>query len=264
VPKLKVYRVQGANIPRGRNEAIKRTDAEIIVTFDSGTRYEDDWLKLMLEPFEKKGAEVVGALTVPRGETLFERCLAALKDDKSLAVKPSHRGCAFHRKVWETIGGYPEQVDAGEDTWFNTQWKKLGFKYVHAPQARSHWRVRGNWTSLFRMARRNTKGHVALAEPAGGMTIFLITALYLLSGISLILGFYNHLLWYAALVLLGLNAAKRMLSKGRWRTFVNPVKFLVGLYVLSAFDIGMTIGAVEGLLLFLKHKISKRKVRGYE
>ena len=38
VPKLKVCQVQRANIPRGRNEAIKRTDAEIIVRFDSGTR----------------------------------------------------------------------------------------------------------------------------------------------------------------------------------------------------------------------------------
>lgn len=27
---------------------------------------------------------------------------------------------------------------------------------------------------------------------------------------------------------------------------MNPVKFVVGLYVLSAFDLGMTTGAVEG------------------
>ena len=92
----------------------------------------------------------------------------------------------------------------------------------------------------------------------------MVTAIYFLSGIFLILGFHNHLMWYVTLGLLGLNAAKRMLGKGRWRTFVNPVKFVVGLYVLSAFDLGMTTGAVEGFLLFLKRKILDGKAHGYE
>ena len=261
ISKLDVYQVPGANISRGRNEAIKRTDAEIIVTFDSGTRYEDDWLKLMLEPFENQGAEVVGALTVAYGETFFESCFAALKDKNRLAATPSHRGCAFYKKVWETIGGYPEHVEAGEDTWFNTQWRKLGFKYVHVPEAKAYWRVRRNWKSLFNMARRNTKGHIALGETFGTTTIFLITVVYILGIACLIWGFSNHLMWYIAAGLFALNALKRMLGKGRWRTFVNPVRFLIGAYGLTAFDLGVMLGAVEGSVLFLKHKMAGKKAR---
>ena len=130
-------------------------------------------------------------------ETLFERCSAAFDNrERRDSIDPCHRGCAFHRKVWETIGGYPEHVDAGEDTWFNAQWRKMGFKYVLVPEAKQYWRVRKSWTALFRMARRNTKGHVTLGKSRGGKTIAMVTAVYLLTGTFLILGFFNQLMWY--------------------------------------------------------------------
>ncbi|MHC4158341.1 MAG: glycosyltransferase [Planctomycetota bacterium] len=115
---LEVYQVPGANIPRGRNEAIKRTDAQIIVTFDSGTRYNGGWLRLMLKPFEDEQVSVVGGLSVSHGETLFEECFAAFDERKRTdpLLGPSHRAIAYRRKVWEQIGGYPEDVDGGEDT----------------------------------------------------------------------------------------------------------------------------------------------------
>ena len=67
-------------------------------------------------------------------------------------------------------------------------------------------------------------------------------------------------MWYIAAGLFALNALKRMLGKGRWRAFVNPVRFLVGAYGLTAFDLGMTLGAIEGFALFLKHKAAEKRV----
>lgn len=264
VSKLKVDQVPGTNISRGRNEAVKRTNADIIVTFDSGTKYGDDWLKLMLEPFTDASVRVVGGLTVYSGETLFENCMATFKDSKRSSIQPSHRGCAFYKQVWEKIGGYPEHVEAGEDTWFNTQWKKMGCKYVHVPEAKQYWRVRKNWTGVFRMARRNTKGHIALGETSGTLTIVMVTAVQVVSGIFLIGGFFNYLMWYAAGGLYGLNDLWRMLEKGRWRQFHNPVKIVVGIYALSAFDLGMTVGAIEGFMLWFKHKLICKRAQTNE
>jgi|GEM_PF-1070049 len=260
VPKLRVYSVPGANISRGRNEAIQRTDADIIVTFDSGTRYCDDWLKWMLEPFEHQGADVVGGKTHLVGKTLFESCMAGFREPTKDAIQPSHRGCAYKREVWERIGGYPEHVEAGEDTWFNTQWHALGYTYVHAPQAEQYWRVRSSWKGIFRMNRRNTRGHIRLREPWGIWTITAITALHILLPVLFVWGFLQPVAWLIAVILYGLNLAKRMLQKGRWREFMNPVRIVVGAYALLACDLGMTIGTLEGLIALVKDKMPK--VRG--
>ncbi len=263
IAKLRVYKVAGANISQGRNEAIKRTDADIIVSFDSGTKYAENWLRLMLEPFEDKQVQVVGGLTVCYGKTLFETCFANFgsPEQRGLPQGPSHRGTAYRKKVWEQIGGYPEHIKAGEDTWFNAQWKKLGFKYVHVPQAKQYWRMRKNWIGVFKMARRNIRGHVTLGESCSITVIGLITAVYVFCCICLIWGFYYHLIWYIGAVLYAVYAAKRTLSKGRWRVFGNPVKFLVGLYALTAFDLGTSLGTLEGSILFLRHKITRNKVK---
>jgi hypothetical protein len=195
---------------------------------------------------------------------LFEKCLAAFKDFKKSSIQPSHRGCAFYKEVWEKIGGYPEHVEAGEDTWFNSQWRTMGFKYVHAPQAKQYWRVRKNWIGVFKMARRNTKGHVILAERSGSLTIAMIVAVQVLSCIFLIGGFFNHLIWFAAGGLYGLNVVWRMLEKNRWRDFANPVKIIVGAYALSAFDLGITVGVIEGLVSFLKNKFIYKRAYSNE
>ena len=251
IAKMKVYQVSGANISQGRNEAIERTDAEVIVTFDSGTQYDADWLRLILQAFEDESVRVVGGLTICCGETMFEKCFAALGDQKRAAIKPSHRGCAFYREVWEKIGGYPEHVRAGEDTWFNTQGERMGYKYVNVPEAKNYWKVRGRWKDVFRMQRRNTKGHIALGESSGTIRIFLITAIYLVVALSLILGFYDYRIWYGGAGLYVSLLIKGLLGKGRWHCFAHPARFIVGFYVLTGSDLGTSLGAIEGFLIFL-------------
>ncbi|HBR18945.1 MAG: hypothetical protein A2Y13_11600 [Planctomycetes bacterium GWC2_45_44] len=255
VSKLKIRQVPGANISRGRNEAIRMADADIVVGFDSGTKYNDDWLELMLKPFEDEEVSIVGGLTICCGSGLFAQCLAAFKDEPRAAIQPSHRGIAFYKKVWEKIGGYPEHVAAGEDTWFNTQSMKLGYKYVNVPEAKNFWEVRNSWKGVLKMQRRNAKGHIILAEPFGTAQMFLIALIYPFMLLCAICGFFEHKIWYAALVLYAVYLAKRMFGKNRWRIFMNPVKFAVGFYALTGFDIGMTIGVLEGSILFLKNKI---------
>ncbi len=256
--KLSVYQVKGANISRGRNEAIKRTSSDIIVTFDSGTKYSENWLENMLAPFEKDYADVVGALTVCYGDTFFEKCLAVFGDQNRAAQKPSHRGCAFYKKVWEEIGGYPEHIQAGEDTWFNSQWEKRNYKFVHVPQAKSYWKVRSSWKALFKMQRRNTKGHIIIREHSGTPQVILITIVYLLLFLSVFLGFYDFRGWLFAAVMFALYAMKRLLGKGRWKFYINPVNFMMGIYVLTATDWGHAMGVIDGILVLLFERKRKK------
>lgn len=262
VQKLKVYQEPGANISRGRNGAIERTSSDIIVTFDSGTIYQADWLSLMLKPFEDNSVKVVGGTTEAYGKTVFEKCLAAFKDPGRIGLKPSHRGCAFYKEVWSKIGGYPEHVPAGEDTWFNSQWQKMGYKYVNVPAAVNLWRVRGTWKGMFKMARRNFKGHVALGETSSAFKIFLImminVSVFLL---CLPVGFWDFRIWLVASGLYFIYLMWRLFGKARWRYFINPLRFCVGIYVLTSSDWGTSVGVIEGAFLFLKHRIFC-KIRG--
>lgn len=260
IGKLKIFQSLGANISKGRNEAIKRTSSDIIVTFDSGTRYDADWLFYMLEPFKDSEVKIVGARTHVYGETLFEKCLAAFYDRKASDEKymgPSHRGIAYYKKVWEEIGGYPEHVQAGEDTWFNTRWKDIGLKYVLAANAVNHWKVRSTYKGVFRMQRRNTKGHFVLGERSSFLSISFKTSLNILFAVSLFLSIYS-LIW--GLVGCGIYLAYflfRLLSKGRYRLFLtHPVRLLTAIYILCTWEAATSIGAVEGVMKYLFLKLS--------
>jgi cellulose synthase/poly-beta-1,6-N-acetylglucosamine synthase-like glycosyltransferase len=268
VGKLKVHRVPGANIPRGRNEAFKRTDADIVVSFDSGTKYADDWLRHMIGAFDDEEVTVAGTLTHVYGETLYEQCFAALcNEDRAedyVLFNPSHRGFAITKKIWEQIGGYPEHVPAGEDTWFNTQWRKLECKYAYVPQAKQYWRVRSTWKGTFKMQRRNTRGHIVLREPREMFLIIMKTVLNLFIVLCVILGFFASVFWLTGLVMYLLYLISRMFFRGRWRTFVNPVKVCVGIYAITASDWGTGLGAIEGVILLLTEKISGRRRRNRE
>ena len=255
VEKLKVYQVPGANISRGRNEAIKRTKADIIVGFDSGTRYDDNWLKLMLEPFVIPNVAVVGGSTITCGETRFEKCLAFLSitTKSDILFNPSHRGVAYRKKVWEQIGGYPEHVQAGEDSWFNARWKKLGYRYINVPEAKNYWRMRKDWMSTFKTSRRNIKGHMTLGAEAGWKIIVFTFTLNIFCMLCLILGFYNHKIWLLGLLPYLMYVYMRF--KRGMCFFINPLNFLVGVYALLAVNIGTVTGVLEGVSLFLKNKI---------
>lgn len=261
VEKFHPHIAPGANISRGRNEAIKRSSADVLVTFDSGTTYADNWLQLMLAPFDNDEVHVVGGLTVCCGESLFEKAMAGF-DHHSRTDRlhgSSHRGIAYRRSVWEYIGGYPEHVEAGEDSWFNTQWREAGYRYVHVPEAQTFWRVRANWKSAFKMMRRNIKGRVGLGHRHRLPRLFGIAAMYMLLVVGAICGFFFSPCGYAVGCLFFCYISLRMFTRGRWRTFVNPIRFLFGLYALSAVDLGSVLGLLEGLPLFLRQRAVGRK-----
>lgn len=263
VAKLKVYQVPGANISQGRNEAVKRANADIIVSFDSGTKYKDNWLRLMLEPFNSQGAAVVGGSTEAYGNTRFQKCLAALYNNRSKAdtFNPSHRGIAYLKEVWEKVGRYPGNAEAGEDTAFNTQWRNMGYKYVNVKEAKNYWLTRAKWSEGFKMARRNTRGHMSLGEPTGTWVILTITSLYLFCVLCLIGGLYRPVLWYLGMIFYAFYLMKRLFGRGRWRVTAQPINFIIGWYALLSLDLGTALGALEGLVIFLWRRLFGERIK---
>jgi len=246
LPNFETRIVPGANISEGRNRAIERAEEEIIVGWDTGCEYPENYLELMLAPFRDPAIHVVGARTIAVGETAFERGLMQFYDRREVTDRfsPSHRAVAYRRVVWERVGGYPEHVQAGEDTWFNTRWRALGMGFELVRQAEVRWRVRASWMSSFRMARRNTRGHVELGEAPGMKGV--VTAVHLVL-VSLLIAavLVPGALLLAAALYAGYTSLRLSRRKDR-RRFLNPAHLAVILWAMTALDLGTTVGMCEG------------------
>jgi len=262
---MKVYRIPGANISRGRNEAIKRTTSEIIVTFDTGTKYCDEWLKHMLSPFWKDPEmHVVDGVTVGTGETLFQKALCAfykeyfvpesspkISDGPVVKGGASHRCIAYRRVVWEKIGGYPENVQAGEDTWFNTRIRDLGMKVTASPDAKCYWMVREGFKALWKVTYRNARGHLGLRGNRNTVKVYGKMVLNLLVMTGAVLGFWIPLAWWFCGVLYLIYVVYCLLRKTRRAFFINPVHLLYGVAIILCTDWVTVFACFSRLLNFM-------------
>ncbi|HXV77645.1 MAG TPA: glycosyltransferase [Candidatus Polarisedimenticolaceae bacterium] len=250
VPSLRHVVSPGANISRGRNQAIESTRCEIIVCWDTGCEYPAGYVPGMLQPFDDPRVDVVGARTIATGETPYERSLVRFYDRREASdrTNPSHRAIAYRRTVWTRVGGYPEQVEAGEDSWFNARWHALGLHYELSPRAEVRWRVRGDWASTARMARRNARGHFTLRVGAGRRILLTVTALYTSLVPAIVAAAWSALPLGCWVVGYAGYVAYRLSRGGRWRGLVSPRDWFYGWAAMSALDVGTTVGVCQGLI----------------
>lgn len=251
IPKFRPVREKGANICRGRNMAIQASTGEILVLFDSGTTYCEGWLDQMLKPFrEDAGIDVVEGITEPVGSGTFQEALCHLGGvganlHSQLPQGASHRCIAYRRRVWEQVGGYPEHVRAGEDTWFNARLRKLGMSIRFVPEARCYWDVRGDFRSLWRMQYRNTRGHVELRGNWGTGRIYAIASVYLVVATLAVCGIWHPVAWVFGAGLYLAYLGHRLLRKGRRGHFLNPLHFAMGTAILACLDCALVLACLN-------------------
>jgi glycosyltransferase involved in cell wall biosynthesis len=134
---VKIFKLKGANIAKGRNYAIKKSKNEIIIGADAGTKYKKDWLDELIRGFN---GEVGFGQTLPLIKSNFQKILS-----KKLKQRfGSSRNIIFNKKIWRKVGRYPEDLDMAEDTVFNERIKKAGFKIKFIPKAIGYWTMRNS------------------------------------------------------------------------------------------------------------------------
>jgi len=150
------------NVPRGRNIAIKNAQYDVIAITDMGCVIAKDWLELIVAPFETDdGIDVVGGYYEPIRQTPIQDCYFHLTFKPSLDRNhflPSSRSLAIRRHVWEAVGGYPEHIIAGEDTLFDLDIRRKGFKEIFVPNAKVYWEVKDSYYAFFRQYYRYARG----------------------------------------------------------------------------------------------------------
>lgn len=193
---IKLIVCEGINIAQGRNVAIENASYGIIASTDLGCILDKDWLKNLVRPFEENSeVDVVSGWYEPDARTTIEKISADVIYPKLNAVMkdqqkflPSSRSVAYKKACWESVGGYPVWLYTAEDTLYDMNLKKAGYKFVFAPTAVVYWRVRPNLKSIFKQhflyakgdaqAGIKTKYHVVLISGALITIVLLIGSFY--------------------------------------------------------------------------------------
>ncbi len=151
---IRLIESPGANVATGRNIGIDNATFDVVASTDAGCTLHSHWLENLRKTFTED-TDVVSGVFLPDAKNTFEECVAdllhpgmeTLPEDWS---QPSHRSIAFRKKVWEEIGPIPEGLYRSEDTWFNYEAKRRGFKFKIARDAIVYWRPRKNLREVYR------------------------------------------------------------------------------------------------------------------
>lgn len=228
---------QPCNISQGRNVGIAAARNEYIAATDAGCAAAPDWLQKLAEGFQRTPApDVVAGNYEFETHNDFEQasCYATDAPDRessdSARYYPSSRSIAFRKSAWQAVNGYPEWLYAAEDTLFNIQLRRKGFRFHFAQDAKVSWRPRttlkGLYKQYFNYARGNGRIGLGLAGYINalrihGLVLFLL-ALSLLWPMLMILAagisfrYINANFWQQARYAETATGRKSML----WRTLV--------------------------------------------
>jgi len=255
---IKLIVKEGANIAEGRNIAIKNAKYDVIASTDAGCRIDKHWLENLIKPFEEDpSVDVVSGWYEADARTEFEECVAELTYPKlgrvlkdSNKFLPSSRSVAYKKTVWEKVGGYPEWLYTAEDTLFDLNLKKVGCKFVFAPDAVVYWKARSSIKDLFRQyyLYSGGDGHAKLFSISSVLT-------YVLYGLGLILllsGFIYKFLWILLFVCVLYYLLKPTIPV--YKRLKSKKVFIVIPIIKLTMDLGHMFGYVAGSIHGIKER----------
>lgn len=242
----------GVNIAQGRNIAIRNSKNEIIASTDAGCKLDKNWLKNLIEKYEDD-VDVVSGMTIPDPKNEFEKCVAEITVTKIEDIDennylPSSRSISFKKSAWEKVGGYPEYLYTAEDTLFDINMKKAGFRFVAAKDAIVYWNIRKNLRALFKQYYLYGKGN----KEAGLVTTkgILNSFLNLFSPVGMLVLLPNLISPYVIVFWLPpfLCIIKPYISDGLkcYRRNKKVIMFVYGILIKITVSLGWFTGMVSG------------------
>lgn len=248
--RIRIVEAGEATPGRGRNLGIAAAGNEWIALTDAGIRLEPTWLERLVGVVDRDPeVMVVYGNCEPVMETFFERCAAlaypppkAMRDGK-LMRGPFIASSLIHRRVWESVGGFPD-LRAAEDLIFMDRVAEAGFKTGWASDATVWWQLRPDLLSTFKKFALYSRHNVW-----AGMQRHWhhnIAKQYLV-WLAFVLFAFVHSWWWALVPVVGYVTR---VMKGIWRRregrslfwALNPIQAVGTTMVLLTVDLAMFVG----------------------
>ena len=246
---LEVIVAAGANIARGRNLAIRQARGDIIASTDAGCRADPRWLEELTAPFQDPLVHVVGGFSLAEARTRREKSFGIifLDDPRRLdpnTFGPSSRSVAFRKPVWESAGGYPEELYSAEDTVFNQRMRHAGARFVFRPQAVVRWLPPRSLGSAARKFFSYGRGD-GRAGLSGSLYRRILLKAVLVLGLA-VAGFVSGLFWVLLLLSFPAYYLRTILvNRHRGSLAVNSLVFLHRLPLDGARFVGYLCGRLD-------------------
>jgi len=130
----------------GRNLAVELSRNEIIAMTDAGCIARRDWLEKIFKPFANEEIDVTAGFYDMTVENSMQKAMSVflgiLPNQFDVNFLPSTRSIAFRKRVWEKVGGFPENLkDTAEDTVFNYKLMKEDVKIARVKDAGVEWKM---------------------------------------------------------------------------------------------------------------------------
>ncbi len=148
--------------PAGLNLAIASSQGKVVVRCDAQAKLPPDYVEIAVSILDETGADVVGGMQIPSGETKWERAIAGAMSSRFGAGDARYRiggepGAVetvylgvFRRAALERVGGFDEDFVRNQDYELNHRIIRTGGTVWFDPRLRVEYRPRGSLRALAR------------------------------------------------------------------------------------------------------------------
>lgn len=255
---VRLLRESAALPGRGRNVASAQAASEWLAFIDAGISPEPDWLESLAKRAQlQSDVAVVYGSYEPVADTLFKQCAVMayvappVEIEGRLSRSRSVVSVLMKRMVWQTVGGFPEDLRSAEDLLFMNKIEQADFRIANAPDAMVHWQVQGTpWLTFQRFvtyARNNMRAGLWRQWQAA---IFQRYALLIASALPV---YWFGVRWLLVTLLLWLLMLSVRAAVAIWRNrvcypgglFQNVVRMLVLIPIIAMLDGATVIGTLQ-------------------
>ena len=146
--RLEIFQKKG-NISVGRNEGISRAAHDWIAITDAGCIPNPDWISQLAAPIKKMLQNVSQNISSKNVKKI--PIVAGFYQGNPKTFLPATRSMLLHKKTWEELGTFREDLRVSEDYFFAQQAVKKNIPILFAPKAIVSWRPRSNIFSFCKM-----------------------------------------------------------------------------------------------------------------
>ena len=149
-------------VSAGLNKCLREATGDLIVRVDCHSGYPPDYLRQCARVAEETGADNVGGVFIPRGETGIERAVGAAMDSPFGGIHWTRHGSdervevdtvpygAFRPAAFERAGLFDESLVRNQDDEFNLRLRLAGGRIVLDTSIRIFYTPRGSYRRVFR------------------------------------------------------------------------------------------------------------------
>jgi hypothetical protein len=180
-PRIRLIENPGRNQAAGLNRSIVAAVGEVIARLDAHASWGPSHVTKCVEILDRTGADNVGGTMDAVGSTAIGQAVALATRTRlgaggaeyrvgrwERAVDTVYLGC-FHRRVFDRVGLYDEDLPQHEDYELNGRIRASGGTIVFSPELPTRYAPRETWAGLARQYFRYGRGKVRAAGRTPGL-----------------------------------------------------------------------------------------------